>query len=129
MQEIKVTAQELESDHEYTLLASLIVSQYHLELVEKLKDTKMYKQHFKNGLNIVIQELKRALEHDFPHIWGLDDKNMFSIWDGIVKIMQGIATIKPEYMNVVALLIDKLKEDPEAILTYLDIKVLDSETK
>ncbi len=63
----QITAEEIKTDPIYLLLSSLLITEYHLQIMENLQQSaeaakkKMNNIYLRNGCKLVVQELKRSL--------------------------------------------------------------------
>lgn len=114
---------DLMTNERYVKLASLLVSEYHLQLMEQLKETKAYKQCLRNNCNSITRELKIVLREDLDLICGIDDKLVFNVQDSMEQIITLLASIRPEYIGVSVIMMRKLIEHPQETMEFFNLKM------
>lgn len=117
---------ELMADDRYVKLASLLTCEYHLALMERLRDTDYYNGFLRNKCNQLTQELRNTMSKDVDVILGIDDKLVYKVQASFEKLMAICASVRPEYIEMIVDLSKKLIENPQAVKEFLNINIYDN---
>lgn len=77
-----------ENSVEYKLVKLLIVSQVYLEMLDELKDTKVYRHNLKRSINNVTKDIETFLSNMYKHM-PMDN----SVEEAFLAIQRGVEVL------------------------------------
>lgn len=98
------------------------------ELMDELSGTSAYNHSLKQAAKRLQSELDKVINRDISMIWGVDDGTMYKHIEYLKGLITELSTINADDNGIVALIIKSYKEDKEAVLEALNIKLIKKET-
>jgi len=120
------TIEEIQASDQYIYLTALITATLQLGCMDKLKETPYYKREVKKAANELITALERKMMPDVDEICGLQDKSLYAIMDYVERLILKIVTMRPEYIGVTLEMIERLEQQPEEVMKFLEIKLVET---
>lgn len=111
---------------EQTYLFCLLAADLTINLMERLQGSNVYRQELKNAGNRFYDQLLKMTSKDIALVWGENDDVMYRLMEYNEKLIKNIASLKPEDADVINCMIEKYKQNPDAVLYALEIKMIEA---
>ena len=93
-----------------TLLTCVSSAQLFLESYEQLKNTQVYKNNLKNKGNNFVKELEPFVDEIIKQVFNSDEEMAQSIITGIEETIKKMATLRPDEISIIGMLIKGLDD-------------------
>lgn len=104
------------------LLNTLITSYLMIECLDELRDTGIYRREVKKKGNLFEEEIKKIANKDLDELWvESGDNDIMDFIEGVKHFIRQFATVRPEHMTAIGLLVEKYQEMPEWTLHVLGL--------
>jgi len=111
------------NEQNVAILNYILLSYEFLEAIDKVMETKYYKQKVKNLAKSLLQELEKTSA--IHEITGLDDESLYVFMREKEKLMRQLATVRPELKAGLAWVQEEFLSDPIGFLNRNQVDVID----
>ena len=122
---MNTTKSKLEASDVDQYLTTLLASQIVLWTMDKLKDSPFYKQAVKHSCNNTIKAIEQHILPDVALVTGINDNDLYRYLDDVTKLIKKAASLSPQYISIVLEVIEKVERDPDEVLKFFQIQLID----
>ena len=109
-------------------LQTLLTLAFLQELMDELSDTSAYNHSLKQAAKRLQSELDKVINRDMGMVWGVDDDSLYNHIEYLKGLITELSTINADDNGIVDLILKSYKEDKEAVLEALNIRLIKKET-
>lgn len=113
--------QQLNQQENIAIMNSILVGYEYIECLDKIEQTKYYRQDIKPKVKVLIALLEKT--NALKEIWGIEDTALMEMMRGKEELMKKIAPLRPELKFGLNMVLTQYFENPVSTLSKLGIDV------